>query len=185
MGVRRAIAPRASCWLTAKARLRIMTPLFKLGPGVPIGSGNGLVAASQWMSWIHLDNVVGVFQLAVENEAASGPINGTSPHPVTNAEFARAPFRRYSVNHTLRWRVYLPFGPPDAMLKLILGEVAGVITTGQRVRPAKALALGYSFKYPTFPKRCERSSQPSPPRRRRRNHMPSLKLGHPIRFRKT
>ncbi len=99
------------------------------------------------MSWIHLDDVVGIFQLAVENEAASGPINGTAPHPVTNAEFARTFSQVLRKPHT-PWRFYLPFGPPDALLKLALGEVAGVVVTGQRVRPAKALALGYSFKYP-------------------------------------
>src|SRR5204862_2682712 len=48
------------------------------------------------------------------------------------------------------WRAYLPFGPPDAMLQLMLGEVASVITTGQKVLPAKALGLGYSFQYPNL-----------------------------------
>ena len=42
----------------------------------------------------------------------------------------------------------MPFGPPDIALKVVLGEVASIITTGQRVLPAKALALGYPFKYP-------------------------------------
>jgi uncharacterized protein (TIGR01777 family) len=148
LGVRRAIVRTGIVLAPGEGALRIMTPLFKLGPGVPIGSGKGLVGrGTQWMSWIHLDDVVGIFQLALENEPASGPINGTSPHPVTNAEFAQTFSQVLRKPHT-PWRFYLPFGPPDAFLKLVMGEVAGVVATGQRVRPARALALGYSFKYP-------------------------------------
>ena len=56
---------------------------------MPIGSGNGIVGrGTQWMSWIHVDDMVGIFQLAVKTRQPSGPINGTAPHPVTNAEFA-------------------------------------------------------------------------------------------------
>ncbi len=59
-----------------------MTPIFKLGPGVPIGSSGGFVAqGKQWMSWIHLDDIVGIFILAVDNAAAAGPMNGTAPSP--------------------------------------------------------------------------------------------------------
>ncbi len=148
LGVRRAIVRTGIVLAPGEGALKIMTPLFKLGPGVPIGSGKGLVGrGAQWMSWIHLDDVVGIIQLALENEAASGPINGVAPHPVTNAEFAQTFSRVLRKPHT-PWRVYLPIGPPDAVLKLLLGEVAGVVATGQRVLPVKALALGFSFKYP-------------------------------------
>ncbi|MGO9470742.1 MAG: TIGR01777 family oxidoreductase [Isosphaeraceae bacterium] len=162
MGVRRAIVRTGVVLAAGDGALRVMTPLFKLGPGVPIGSGKGFVGrGAQWMSWIHVDDVVGILQLAVENEAASGPINGTAPHPVTNAEFARTFSEVLRKPHT-PWRVYLPFGPPDALLKLILGEVAGVITTGQRVRPARALALGYAFKYANLSQALRAIFEPKP-----------------------
>jgi NAD dependent epimerase/dehydratase family enzyme len=125
-----------------------MTPVFKFLPGAPIGSGGGPVArGQQWMSWIHLDDIVGLFQLAVENDAAAGPINGTSPNPVRNAEFSR------TLSSVLRkpytpWRVFVPMGPPDVMIRLMLGEVASVVTSGQKVQPRKALALGYHFRFP-------------------------------------
>jgi uncharacterized protein (TIGR01777 family) len=148
LGVRRAIVRTGIVLARGDGALKVMTPLFKLGPGVPVGGGKDFLGrGSQWMSWIHVDDVVGIFQLAVESGAATGPINGTAPNPVTNAEFARTFSSVLRKPHT-PWRVYLPVGPPDALLKLVLGEVAGVITSGQRVLPAKALALGYSFKFP-------------------------------------
>ena len=148
LGVRRALVRTGIVLAPNQGALKIMTPIFKWGPGAPIGSGGGLVASGrQWMSWIHVDDIVGLFQFAAENEGAAGPLNGTAPNPVRNAEFSKI------LSDVLRgrltpWRVYLPIGPPDQMLNLVLGEVAGVITTGQRVLPAKALALGYHFKYP-------------------------------------
>ncbi len=128
--------------------LKVMTPIFKIGPGTPIGGGGKFIAAgNQWMSWIHMDDIVGLFRLAIENGAARGPINGTAPEPVRNAEFART-FSGILRKPYTPWRVYLPFGPPDALLRLMVGEVASAITTGQRVLPRKALELGYVFKYP-------------------------------------
>ena len=75
------------------------------------------------------------------------------------------------------WRSFLPFGPPDALLRLMVGEVAGVITTGQRVVPAKALALGYRFKYPHLAdalRDAEHPSQGAPSHRRRRTRPSGL-----------
>ena len=110
-------------------------------------AASSLAQGNQWMSWIHIDDIVGIFRLALENAGASGPLNGTAPEPVRNAEFART-FSGVLRTPYTPWRVYLPFGPPDGLLRLMVGEVASVITTGQRVVPAKALALGYRFKYP-------------------------------------
>ena len=148
LGVRHAVVRTGIVLAPGEGALAFMTPIFKLGPGAPIGSGGGLFAkGQQWMSWIHIDDIAGLFQLAVENAEASGPINGTSPHPVRNAEFSR------TLSSVLRkpytpWRFFIPFGPPDAMIRLMLGEVAGVVTAGQKVLPKKAQALGYHYKYP-------------------------------------
>lgn len=149
LGVRRVIVRTGIVLAKGEGALGAMTPIFKLAPGAPIGSGGRLGPADgqQWMSWIHIDDIVGLFRLAVENDQAEGPLNGTSPNPVRNAEFSR------TLSQTLRnpvtpWRFFLPVGPPDALLKLMLGEVATAVTTGQKVRPAKALGLGYNFLYP-------------------------------------
>ena len=148
LGVRRAMVRTGIVLAPGAGALKIMTPIFKLGPGAPIGSGGGNFAdGKQWMSWIHIDDITGIFQLAMENEGAVGPINGTAPNPVRNAEFAKT-FSDVLRTRFTPWRVFVPFGPPDSLLKLVLGQVASIITTGQRVLPATALALRYQFKYP-------------------------------------
>ncbi len=125
--------------------LGVMTPLYKLFVGAaPIGSGANAFkpgTGQQWMSWIHIDDITGLFLLALDNPEARGPINGTAPNPVRHVEFGKALAK---VLH----RPFLPIGPPDAMLEVLLGEVAQVITKGQKVLPDKARQLGYSFKYP-------------------------------------
>jgi uncharacterized protein len=111
----------------------LLTP-FKLGAGGPIGSGK------QYMSWIHYADIVGIFMLALDNAEATGAINGTAPEPVTNKAFGKA------LGAALGRSAFLP--TPGFALKLLLGEVAAVLTTGQRVSPAKAQALGYRFQFP-------------------------------------
>ena len=147
--MRRAVVRTGVVLAPDEGALKIMTPIFKLSPGAPIGSDGRLGPArgQQWMSWIHIDDIVGIFKLAVENPEAHGPLNGTAPHPVRNADFAR------TLSAVLRkkltpWRFYLPVGPPDALLQLALGEVATVIATGQRVLPTRPLELHYDFRYP-------------------------------------
>jgi uncharacterized protein (TIGR01777 family) len=149
LGVRRAVVRTGIVLARNEGALRFMTPIFKLGPGAPIGSKGkfGPASGQQWMSWIHLDDVVGILRMALEHDEAAGPLNGTAPNPVRNAEFART-FSRVLRSRATPWRVSLPFGPPDVMLQLMLGEVAGVITTGQKVLPARVLSLGYPFRYP-------------------------------------
>ncbi|MDG3003011.1 TIGR01777 family oxidoreductase [Paludisphaera mucosa] len=149
LGVRRAVVRIGVVLAPGEGALKIMTPLFKLGPGVPVGGSGGLAPARgrQWMSWIHIDDIVGILLLALQNPEATGPINGVGPHPVRNAEFARTLsgilWKPYAP-----WRVFLPFGPPDLVLRLILGEVADAITRGQKVLPRKAMNLGYVFRHP-------------------------------------
>ncbi len=128
--------------------LKMMTPIFKIPGGAsPIGSGSSPLSPAtghQWMSWVHIDDIVGIFLFALDNAAATGPINGTSPNPARNADFSKALAKAV-------FRPMLPIGPPDAVLRLALGEVVDVIAKGQKVLPAKALELGYKFAYPTLP----------------------------------
>jgi uncharacterized protein len=166
MGVRRAIVRTGIVLAPGGGALAIMTPIFKLGPGAPIGSAGGPVGkGDQWMSWIHVDDIVGIFRLSIDNDGASGPLNGTAPNPVRNSEFAKT-FSSVLKKPYTPWRFYLPFGPPDGLLRLALGEVSTVITTGQRVLPAKPLALGYRFKYPQLAEalRAVFTPAPAPPR---------------------
>jgi uncharacterized protein (TIGR01777 family) len=149
LGVRRAVARIGIVLAPGEGALKIMTPLFKLGPGVPVG-GDGVLSPSrgrQWMSWIHVEDVVGILHMALTNPDASGPINGTAPHPVRNADFSRA-LSKVLWKPCAPWRVFLPFGPPNLLLRLVLGEVADVISKGQRVIPRRALDLGYTFRHP-------------------------------------
>jgi NAD dependent epimerase/dehydratase family enzyme len=124
-----------------------MEPLFKWVPGgaAPVGSHSPFLPATgrQWMSWVHLDDLVGLILLAIDNPAASGPLNGTAPNPVTNSDFSR---QLASALH----RPFLPFGPPNALLRLLLGEVASTVIESQRVLPKAAGRLGYPFHFPVL-----------------------------------
>lgn len=149
LGVRRAIVRTGIVLAHEEGALKIMTPIFKFGPGAPIGSAGkfGAATGQQWMSWIHIDDIVGILRLAIDNAGAVGPLNATSPHPVRNADFAKT-FSEVLRRPLTFWRRYIPVGPPDALLRIALGEVAKVVTTGQKVLPTKPLSLGYSFRYP-------------------------------------
>jgi uncharacterized protein (TIGR01777 family) len=112
---------------------QLWTP-FKLGVGGPVGSGN------QFMSWIHHADEVGIILLALDHPDARGPLNATAPQPVTNKAFGKA------LGRALGRPAVLP--TPAFALRLALGEVAALVTTGQRVLPRRAEALGYQFQYP-------------------------------------
>ncbi|HZY84438.1 MAG TPA: TIGR01777 family oxidoreductase [Gemmataceae bacterium] len=117
------------------ALAKLLTP-FKLGAGGPVGSGK------QWMSWIHHEDMTGLFLLALDDAGAAGPLNGTAPEPVTNRDFGRA------LGGALRRPAIMPM--PGFALRLLVGEAAEVVLGGQRVLPRRAQQLGYVFKYPTI-----------------------------------
>jgi len=111
-----------------------MLPPFKFFLGGSIGTGR------QWFSWIHRDDVIGIIKYILEKEDLSGPVNLTAPQPVTNKEFSSALGRALGKPS---W-----FRVPGFMLKLLLGEMANMLLTGQWVIPEKILKAGYQFKYP-------------------------------------
>ena len=86
--------------------------------------------------------MVGLFLLALDDERAAGPLNGTAPNPVTNKDFSKA------LGRALHRPAILP--TPRLALRVVLGEVANVVATGQRVLPRVPLTLGYQFKFPTI-----------------------------------
>lgn len=114
---------------------RRLLPLFKLGLGGRVGSGN------QWMSWVTLADHIAATRFLIERDDISGPVNVTAPNPVTNraytAALARA-LRRPAV-----------FAAPAFGLRLALGDLADeALLSSQRVRPARLLATGFSFRHP-------------------------------------
>ncbi len=111
-----------------------MLPIYRLGLGGPLGHGR------QWMSWIHLDDLVELLMFLMNN-AASGPVNATAPHPVTNAEFSK------TLGQALGKPAFLR--TPGFVMKLAFGEMAEeLLLTGQRVLPRRAQSSGFHFRFP-------------------------------------
>jgi uncharacterized protein (TIGR01777 family) len=115
--------------------LKQMLLPFKLGAGGVIAGGQ------QWMSWIHVDDLVSLLVYSAENLVV-GPVNATAPNPVRNSDFTRS----------LAAAVHRPaiFPIPGFALKLLYGEMAEVLLGSQRVLPAAAQAAGFEFAYPTL-----------------------------------
>ena len=111
-----------------------LLPLFRFGLGCVVASGE------QWYSWIHLDDLVALYLLAIDR--FDGPLNATAPLPVTNREFTRA------LAHAVQRPALFPV--PALALRLILGDGEMVLTAGQRVVPDAPLAAGFAFRYPTL-----------------------------------
>ena len=112
---------------------RMMTP-FKLGVGGPLASGK------QYMSWIHIDDEVGILLWALDNEKVDGVVNATAPKPVTNRELSKA------LGRALNRPAVVPV--PGLTVDLMFGkEFGAVLRGGQRVVPRRALDLGYKFRY--------------------------------------
>jgi uncharacterized protein len=110
-----------------------MLPFFKLGIGGPVAGGN------QYVPWVHMDDVIGamVFCLA---ERCSGPVNVTAPEPATNKELSK------TLGRVLRRPAFAPV--PALAVKALYGEMATIVTTGQRVVPGRLMELGYEFREP-------------------------------------
>ena len=116
--------------------LQKMAPPFRWFVGGPLGSG------WQWVSWVHRDDVVRLIEWALARGDCAGALNATAPTPVTMSDFCRA------VGQSLRRPSWLP--APALALKLLLGEMADMLLTGQRVMPRAALSAGFIFRYPAL-----------------------------------
>ena len=112
-----------------------MLSVFKWGIGSPLGSG------SQWFSWVSLPDLVNMFLFLMENESISGPVNCTSPNPVTNREMTKA------LGKALHRPAILP-PVPAFMIKGVLGEFSDVFVKGQKVIPGILLENGFDFEFP-------------------------------------
>jgi uncharacterized protein (TIGR01777 family) len=107
---------------------------FRLGLGGRLGSGR------QWMSWIHVDDLVGLFAYALEHAEVHGVLNGVAPAPVTNAEFTAA------LGRALCRPAVLPV--PALGLRLALGEMSAILLASQRGLPRAAQRFGFEFRHP-------------------------------------
>lgn len=116
--------------------LEQMLPFFRLGIAGRLGSGR------QWMSWIHLDDVVEMFFRAVEDERCRGPLNAVAPEPVTNAQFTNA------LGSVLGRPTLVPV--PALALRLVMGAQAAIVLASQRVEPAAFERLGFRFRHPSL-----------------------------------
>ena len=133
LGMRVALT-RTGPVLSEGGALGKMLPFFKLGLGGPVAGGQ------QYFPWVHLDDVVGAILFCLDTEAAAGPLNVTAPEPVTNQEFSRA------LGRVLHRPAFAPV--PGLAVKVLYGEMALIVTTGQRAVPARLTELGYRFRRP-------------------------------------
>lgn len=130
----RVVNPRIGLVLGDGGALPVMARAFRLCLGAKLGSG------SQWMPWIHIDDLVTLILFVVGNLDVRGPLNATAPWPVRNAEFTRA------LAHTLRrpapWRI------PAFVLRMAFGAFSHELLDSKRVLPAAAGAHGFGFAFP-------------------------------------
>ena len=110
-----------------------MLPAFRMFAGGPLGSGR------QWFSWIHMADLLAAIQFLLDREDARGPYNFCAPGVVRQKDFARA------LGAALGRPAVVP--APSLALRLMMGEVAGVLLASQRVRPDRLIADGFSFRF--------------------------------------
>ena len=112
--------------------LKRMLPPFRMGAGGKLGNGK------HWMSWIHMQDLVGIFQFALDHPL-SGPVNGVAPYPVINGDFTRA------LAGALKRPAIFPV--PGFGLRLLFGEMAEILLASQRALPKAAEAAGFPFRF--------------------------------------
>lgn len=113
--------------------LETMLPFFKAGIGGPVAGGR------QYMPWIGVDDLVGLYIAALDGAEWTGPVNGAAPEPVTNKEFSK------TLGRVLRRPAFAPV--PRFAIKMLYGEMADIVAEGVRMVPARPLELGYTFKH--------------------------------------
>ncbi|MBY0518201.1 MAG: TIGR01777 family oxidoreductase [Bacteriovoracaceae bacterium] len=117
--------------------LKKMIPIFKLGGGGPVGSGK------QWMSWIHVEDLAGMFIRAAKESEMKGIYNATAPYPATNKDFSKV------LGKVLKRPAFAP--APAFVMKAVFGEMSTALLDGQRVIPKKMQdQVHFHYRYPTL-----------------------------------
>lgn len=114
---------------------------FKAGVGGPVAGGD------QYMPWIHIDDLVGMYLAAIDDESWSGAYNASAPEPVTNKEFSKA------LGRALHRPAVLPV--PALALRAMYGGMAMIVTEGQRAVPARAVEAGFTYRHPDLDEALE------------------------------
>ncbi|MBS1870690.1 MAG: TIGR01777 family oxidoreductase [Actinobacteria bacterium] len=135
LGVRVAIVRTGVVLDPDGGALAKMLPPFKAGVGGPVAGGR------QWMPWIHVDDLVGLYLAALDGGPEwSGPLNGSAPAPATNRDFSKA------LGRALHRPALTPV--PRLALRALYGEMEQIVTSGQRAVPQRPLALGHAYAHP-------------------------------------
>lgn len=116
--------------------LRLMEPIFKLFLGGRLGKG------TQWISWIHIEDLIRAYFFILENPSIFGAVNVCTPHPITNAQLTKA------LGKALHRPTF--FAIPSLLIKLLLGEFGHTLLQGQHVIPKKLIEKGFTYLYPTI-----------------------------------
>jgi uncharacterized protein (TIGR01777 family) len=133
LGVRVVVLRTAVVLDSDGGALAKMLPFFRLGVGGPVAGGR------QYLPWIGVDDLVGLYLTALGDESWSGPFNAAAPDPPTNRDFSRA------LGRALHRPALAPV--PGFAVRLLYGEMAEIVTTGQRAVPSRALEHGYAFRH--------------------------------------
>lgn len=133
-GLARVVMTRTGVVLSPSGgALQKMLPFFRLGIGGPVAGGH------QYVPWIHLDDVVAGLLFCVSQSELAGPVNLTAPSPVTNTELSHA------LGRVLHRPAFLPV--PALALRVLYGEMAEIVTTGQNVIPRRLSDAGFAFRH--------------------------------------
>lgn len=133
LGIRAASLRTGIVLSSAGGALEKMVTPFRMGVGGPLGSGK------QYMSWIHIDDLVEAYVHVLQKEELQGAVNAVAPNPATNREFS------YALARVLKKSVFLR--APATVLKLALGEMGRIVLSGQRVEPSRLLHSGFRFRF--------------------------------------
>ena len=136
LGTRVALVRTAFVLAADAPVLGLLALPFRLFVGGRLGSGR------QWFSWIHIDDLVGIYRLALTDPSINGPINAAAPEPCPQADLARA------LGRTLHRPCWL--SAPAWVLRLVLRDQATLLIGSRRVVPARAIAAGYRFRHPAI-----------------------------------
>ena len=134
LGVRVVRVRTSLCIGRGAQALRMLVLPFRLFAGGPLGDGR------QWFTWIHLEDLVALYLLAIVRADLIGPLNAVAPHVPRERDVAREIGR---VLHRPSWAP-----APELMLRLVLGEMADLVLHGRNAIPARAQAAGHNFRYP-------------------------------------
>jgi uncharacterized protein (TIGR01777 family) len=137
LGVRTACLRFGVVLTPAGGALAKLLPIFRAGLGGRVGGG------TQWMSWIGIDDAIGVIYHAMNDPRCEGPLNAVAPEPVTTAGFTA------TLAAVLRRPAFLPV--PAPVLRAVFGEMAdATLLASTRAVPTRLLATGYPFRHPAL-----------------------------------